>query len=184
MVVMAWYAVSDMSWVSTDKMCDKTVFIHMLFFAWSTLIAQIILTARIYAITMKNPIVTGVFTGHREMEIAFTAISLVYGSLFPKYSISTHFRGNRFFGISGDRYSCRQIRVRGHQDVAHPSDNCSRHNYILHGYLYVSLCVCDDATIGEANSSALARRREFHVPPRDDWSTHAFVKESGRTVKT
>jgi len=81
MAYMIWLVAADMSWAYTDEMCDKTAFIEMLSFLWSTLIAQIILTARIYAITMKNPIVTGVFTGHREMEIAFTAISLVYDSL-------------------------------------------------------------------------------------------------------
>jgi len=51
--------------------CSKTAFIEMLFFVWCTLIAQIILTMRIYAITTKNVIVTGVFVCITITQFAF-----------------------------------------------------------------------------------------------------------------
>jgi len=117
MVYMTWIAVSNHSWAYTYEMCTKTSFIEIIFFVWCTLIAQIILTTRIYAITMKNTIIASlfvcitipqfalgiymivlaasapaqrlpsihltayqlcVFTRHRSVETAYTAISLLY----------------------------------------------------------------------------------------------------------
>jgi len=98
-------------------MCNKTKFLPIMFFVWCTLIAQTILTTRIYAVTMKNTMITAVFvcitvpqlalgiyqttlaakapaqrlppihlpgfeicifTRHRNVEIAFTGMSLFY----------------------------------------------------------------------------------------------------------
>ncbi|KAF9780549.1 hypothetical protein BJ322DRAFT_1112540 [Thelephora terrestris] len=100
--------------------CNKSAFIEILFFVWCTLIAQIVLNLRLYAITMKSVIVTGffacitasqlalgiywtnlaanapaqqlppihlmayqlcIFTRHRKVEMAYTAMSLAYDFL-------------------------------------------------------------------------------------------------------
>jgi len=79
--------ISDLS--DTDR-CSKTAFLQIFFFVWCTLIAQIILTTRyevdmrrssfdsplsswgyrIYALTMKNVIITGVFVSITVTQLA------------------------------------------------------------------------------------------------------------------
>jgi len=45
----------------TQEMCDDSAFIHMLVCVASTLVVQLVLTIRIYAVTMKHRLVTGMF---------------------------------------------------------------------------------------------------------------------------
>jgi len=59
MIYAIWLAVANHSRAYTYGMCSKTAFFETLFFVWSTLCSQIILNARLYAITTKNATITG-----------------------------------------------------------------------------------------------------------------------------
>lgn len=61
MVFTIWVLVADYSWGYTYEMCSKTAFLKILCVILCTLIAQIILNARLYAITMRSKIITGFF---------------------------------------------------------------------------------------------------------------------------
>lgn len=58
---VVWFAVVNHSWAYTQEMCNKTVFIEVLFFVWCTLAAQITLNGRLHAITLGNTFVTSLF---------------------------------------------------------------------------------------------------------------------------
>lgn len=68
---------------------------------------------------------------------------------FQKSSIPIHSSNNRHFGVSGDYYSRRRVWDQRLQNARYPSDDCSRRNRILLGYLHISLCARDDTTIGK-----------------------------------
>lgn len=108
-----------------------------------------------------------VFTRHRKVEIAYTAISLFYGPLFfsfQKRSILIH-SSNRHFGVSGDYYSRRQVWGQRFQNARYPSDDCSRRNRILLGYLHISLRARDDTTIGKGKHLYYRCRNDAEVSP-------------------
>ncbi|KAF9783524.1 hypothetical protein BJ322DRAFT_1071526 [Thelephora terrestris] len=59
MAYAIWIIASNLLWDYTYEMCARTAFVEVLFFVWCTLIAQVVLSARLYAITIKNKIIAG-----------------------------------------------------------------------------------------------------------------------------
>jgi len=81
-----------------------------------------------------------------------------------KSSVSTYSR-NRLFGVSGDHCSRGQVRDQRLQDAGYPSDDCSRCNHILLGYLHISLCARDDINSGKGKHLRCRCRSDSEVSP-------------------
>lgn len=66
----------------TQEMCNHSAFIHMLACVVFTLVVQAVLTVRIYAITLKHKLVTGVFTAATVLQFGL--------GMFMTYLAATH----------------------------------------------------------------------------------------------
>jgi len=65
------FATANLLWAYTYEMCTKTVFVEVFFLVWCTLIAQIVLSARLYALTMGNKRVTSLFVCITVPQLSF-----------------------------------------------------------------------------------------------------------------
>ena len=83
---------------------------------------------------------------------------------FQKSSVSTQ-SSNRHFCVSGDCRSRCQIWDQRLQNARYPSDDCSRRNRILLGYLHISLCARDDTDIGKGKHLYCWFRNNAEVSP-------------------
>ena len=81
-----------------------------------------------------------------------------------KIPVSTHSH-NRLFGVSGDHCPRGKVRDQRLQDARYPSDDCSRRNDILLGYLHISLCARDDINSGKGKHLHCRRRSDSEVSP-------------------
>jgi len=61
MVYTVWFVITNHDQLYTYEMCSRTAFLEVLVVVFCTLIAQTMLNLRIYALTMKNKIVSGFF---------------------------------------------------------------------------------------------------------------------------
>ncbi|KAF9643936.1 hypothetical protein BDM02DRAFT_3191066 [Thelephora ganbajun] len=59
----------------SPQVCDKTSILALVFFAWATLVAQVFLIVRIYALTRRNRIITGFF-------VMLTTAQSILGAIF------------------------------------------------------------------------------------------------------
>ena len=119
-----------------------------------------------------------VFARHRKVEIAYTAISLLYGSLFLKYPLLSQLRhrhNDRLSGVSDHRFPRGEIRTQGLQDAKHLADDCSRRDRVFPGYLYVSLRARDDASIGEGNSLRFPCQSNAEISPAKSSTLTGYV---------
>ena len=108
-----------------------------------------------------------VFTRHRKVEIAYTAISLFYGSPFRSTLFSQLIgrHNDRPFVVSGRRRPRDQAWVQGLQGVKDSSGHSSRLDSILPGHLLVSLSIRDYIGIGEGKHSVAGDRGGTDIPP-------------------
>ncbi|KAF9644220.1 hypothetical protein BDM02DRAFT_3122279 [Thelephora ganbajun] len=56
-----WVLIVEYGPTSPQRVCDRSAFLSALAFTWSTLLAQVVLTLRIYAITGQNRIIAACF---------------------------------------------------------------------------------------------------------------------------
>ncbi|KAF9784904.1 hypothetical protein BJ322DRAFT_1060138 [Thelephora terrestris] len=75
-------------WVGyTQEMCNHSAFIHMLVCVVFTLVIQAVLTIRIYAITLKHRLVTGIFVIAATLQFGLGMFMTYSAARFPAHPV-------------------------------------------------------------------------------------------------